>query len=63
MKRTIAVCLIVLVLAAFTAGCNLPTAASGPDSAQVAQTYAAQTIEARLTENAAGSGGLRDGAA
>lgn len=36
------------------AGCNLPSSQSGSDNAQSAQTLAAQTIEARLTENAAG---------
>ena len=33
-------------------GCNLPSSNDGQDDAQAAQTLAAQTIEARLTENA-----------
>lgn len=44
----------VLVLFAIMvlAGCNLPNSQSDTDDAQSAQTLAAQTIEARLTENA-----------
>lgn len=47
---------IVLVLlgGVFLSGCNLPSSQNGQDDAQFAQTLAAQTIEARLTENAGG---------
>ncbi|MEJ2759206.1 MAG: NBR1-Ig-like domain-containing protein [Anaerolineales bacterium] len=45
---------LVLFAVVALAGCNLPSSQSETDDAQSAQTLAAQTIEARLTENAAG---------
>ncbi|MGD2026215.1 MAG: NBR1-Ig-like domain-containing protein [Anaerolineales bacterium] len=42
-------------------GCNLPSSQSTVDDAQLAQTLAAQTIEARLTENAIGDVNQGDG--
>ena len=61
MKKPIIVLMILLAVTAFTAGCNLPTRSTDTDSAGMAQTYAAETIEARLTENAAAGGPTDDG--
>lgn len=56
MKRTVIIGLLLVILAVIGVGCNLPGRTGSGDSAQAAQTYAAQTIEARLTENAANGG-------
>lgn len=48
------VSLLVILGLLILSGCNLPSSQSGQDDAQSAQTLAAQTIEARLTENAGG---------
>ncbi|MBN2045602.1 MAG: hypothetical protein JW757_11320 [Anaerolineales bacterium] len=56
MKRIVLFGLLLVFLMAVAAGCNLPRTSAGEDSGQAAQTYAAQTIEARLTANAVNSG-------
>ena len=56
MKRPTIAMVILLVLAVLTAGCNFPTPGEDSVSGDIAQTFAAQTIEARLTENATGGG-------
>ena len=53
MRRKTGYLLFVLLLVSMLVGCNLPSRISQSDP-QTAQTLAAQTIEARLTENAGG---------
>lgn len=59
MRKSIVLAGMVVLLALVLTACNLPGRVNQPDGAQLAQTYAAQTIEARLTQNA-GSGPTTD---
>jgi len=52
MKRSLFVIVIVTLLIILMVGCNMP-AQRTPSSGDQAQTYAAETVSARLTENAA----------
>jgi hypothetical protein len=54
MKRKYGYVMFVFLLLILLVGCNLPSAESTQVEPQTAQTLAAQTIEARLTENAGG---------
>jgi hypothetical protein len=56
MKKILILSLVLVVLIVFVSGCNLPSRTSSGDNPQAAQTYAALTIEARLTENAGNAG-------
>ena len=56
MKKKLSLSILLLLFVTILAGCNLPSQTQD-DAAVSAQTLAAQTIEARLTENAAGQAG------
>ncbi len=61
MKKLIGPMVFIVILLFLLAGCNLPSGQPEVSGQQSAQTLAAQTIEARLTENASGGDQSPDG--
>lgn len=60
MKKMVIILMILTAVLIFTTGCNMPVPSAPAGGGNAEQTYAAETVAARLTANAADAGGDDD---